>query len=149
MRVNSISCFEIQFWSTLVEVRAILKKKCLHQRPGSGRNNSDSCLENSSKCFQRRGQCLWVPLISKEGPADYVTIAKVPDLCCFILERLVVRNNTGTEETYIGLASKFKSRFYKHKASMEKLPHISGRKQRKADTQKWKKHPNLQSHSSH
>ena len=30
-----------------------------------------------------------------------------------------VRNNTGKVEKYIGLASKFKNRFYKHKASME------------------------------
>ena len=36
-----------------------------------------------------------------------------------VIYQATVKNNKGTEETYIGLASKFKNRFYKHKASME------------------------------
>ena len=36
-----------------------------------------------------------------------------------VIYQATVKSNTGTEETYTGLATKFKSRFYKHKASME------------------------------
>ena len=38
-----------------------------------------------------------------------------------VVYKATVKNNTGGEETYTGLASNFKKRHYKHKASMEKM----------------------------
>ena len=37
-----------------------------------------------------------------------------------MIYQVTEKNNKGAEETYIGLASNFKKRHYKHKASMEK-----------------------------
>ena len=36
-----------------------------------------------------------------------------------VIYQATVQNSKGNKETYVGLASKFKSRFYKHKASLE------------------------------
>ena len=89
--------------------------RCLPNMGAQVRRHNNKILNNTSKKQRARAppSCNCIKSKKSECP--------LPGACNQqgVIYQATVENKNGEKQTYIGLASKFKSRFYKHRQSME------------------------------